>query len=67
MKERRKERKKERGKRKGERNGGSIDNISLYLRQSDDQNSSQQEAKFIYAMRTSCRYQDPEFSSNSKR
>ena len=67
MKQRRKERKKERGKRKGERNGGAIDNTSLDLRQSDDQNSSEQEEKFIYATRASCRYQDPEFSSNSKR
>ena len=53
------EREKERGKRKGERNRGAIDDTSLDLRQSDDQNSSEKEAKFIYAMRALCRYQDP--------
>ena len=58
---------KERGKRKGERNGGPIGDTSLDLQQSDDQNSLEQEAKFIHAMRASCRYQDLEFSSNSKR
>ena len=57
---------KKRGKIKGERNGGAIDATSLDIRQSDDQNSSEQEAKFIYATRASCRYQDLEFSSNSK-
>ena len=67
MKERGEERKRKEGKRKGERNRGVIDDISLDLRQSDDQNSSEQEAKFIYAMRASCRYQDSEFSSNSKK
>ena len=67
MKERREERKRKEGKRKGERNGGAIGDISLYLRQSDDQNSSEQEAKFIYVTRASCRYQDQEFSSDSKR
>ena len=67
MKEKGKEREKERGKRKGERNGGLINDISLDLRQSDDQNSSEQETKFIYTTRALCRYQDPEFSSNSKR
>ena len=67
MKERWKRTKKDRGKRKGERNGGAIGDASLDLRQSDDQNSSEQEPKFIYATRASCRYQDLEFSSNSKR
>ena len=57
-----KKRKKEREKRMRERNGGVIDNTSLDLRQSDDQNSSEQETKFIYATRASCRYQDPDFS-----
>ena len=66
MKERGEERKRKERKRKGERNGGVIGDISLNLRQSDDQNSSKQEAKFIYATRASCRYQDPEFSSNFK-
>ena len=67
MKERGKERKKERGKRKGERNGGAIGDTSLDLRQRDNQNSSKQDTKFIYATRASCRYQDLEFSSDSKR
>ena len=67
MKERGKGRKKERGKRKGERNEGTIDDTSLDLLQSDNQNSSEQEAKFIYATRALCRYQDREFLSNSKR
>ena len=67
MKERGEERKKKERKRKGERNGRVIGDISLDLRQSDDQNLSEQEVKFIYAMRALCRYQDPEFLSNSKR
>ena len=68
MDEGKRERKvKESGKRKGERNGGAIGDISLDLRQIDDQNSSEQKAKFIYGTRASCRYQDPEFLSNSKR
>ena len=67
MKERGEERKRKEGKRKGERNGRVIEYISLYLRQSDDQNSLEQEIKFIYAMRASYRYQDPEFLSYSKR
>ena len=58
---------KESGKRKGERNEGAIDDTSLDLRQSDDQNWSEKEAKFIYEMRFLCRYQYPEFSSKSKR
>ena len=58
---------KESGKRKGERNEGSIDDPSLDLRKSDDQNSSEQDAKFIYATRASCRYQYLKFSSNYKR
>ena len=59
MKEREKgEGKKERGKRKGERNEGAIGDTSLYLRQRDGQNSLEQEAKFIYATRALCRYQD---------
>ena len=66
MKERMKERKKEKGKRKGERNGEAIDNTSLDLQQSDDQNSSEQEAKFN-STRASCGYEDSEFLSNSKR
>ena len=68
MKERREE-KKEKGK--GEKKGGEE-------RRSDQQhflkfptkrrsNSSEQEAKFIYATRASRRHQDSEFSSNSKR
>ena len=67
MKEMREGEENERGKRKGERNGGTISNISLDPRQSDDQNLLEQEAKFIYATRSSCRYQDPEFLSNFKR
>ena len=67
MKERWKGRKKERRKRKEEKNRGAIGNASLDLRQSDDQNSLEQEANFIYATRASCRYQDLEFLSNSKR
>ena len=67
MKERGEERKRKEGKRKGERNRRVIVDISLDLRQSDDQNSSEKETKFIYAMRASYRYQDPEFLSNSKR
>ena len=67
MKEKMGEKEEERGKRNGERSEGAIGDTSLDLRQSDDQNSSEQEAKFIYATRASCRYQDPEFSSNSKR
>ena len=67
MKEIGEERKRKEGKRKGERNGRVIDDISLDLRQSDDQNSSEQETKFFYAMRASYRYQDLEFLSNSKR
>ena len=59
--------KKGRGKREWERNGGAIGDISLDLRQSDDQNSSEQETKFIYATRALYRYQDPEFLSDSKR
>ena len=35
------ERKRKEGKRKGERNGGAIDETSLDLRQSNDQNSSE--------------------------
>ena len=53
MKERGEERKSKEGKRKGERNGGTIGDISLDLRQSNDQNSSEQEAKFIYTTRAS--------------
>ena len=68
MKEMREEKEKnERGKRKGERNGVAIGDTSLDFRKSNDQNSSEQEAKFIYAARASCKYQDPKFSSNSKR
>ena len=67
MKERWEERKRKERKIKGERNRGTIGHISLDLQQSDDQNSSEQKAKFIYETRASCRYQDPEFSLNSKR
>ena len=67
MKEKEEIKEKERGKRKKERNRGAIGDTSLDLQQSDDQNSSEQEEKFIYTTRASCRYQNPEFSSNSKR